>query len=212
MSMHDLAGPYALDELDSQERARFEMHLDECEACRTEVEAFEMGLIAFAESVAERPPASLKRQVMRQVRGEPERKPFWSRFVVWAPVAAAAVAIIALATVALLKIDDITADDIAAAPDARVIQMAPDLEIVVSASHDAGFIRGSGLAIPTADLYYEMWLIDPDGEVESVGVWEPGEVVVFEGDLDSVVAFAITEEPVGGEPGPEGPVVAQAEL
>ena len=212
MTMHDLAGAYALDALDDRERARFELHLDECEACRTEVAGLEAGLIAFAESVAERPPARIKREVMRQVRGEPERRPVWARWGLLVPVAAAALAIVALATLSLRRVDTITADDIAAAPDARTIQMAADLEIVVSESEGAGFIRGSGLAAPPENLFYEMWLIDPDGEVESVGPWEPGEVVVFEGDLDGVVAFAITEEPVGGDPEPEGPVVAQAEL
>jgi anti-sigma-K factor RskA len=65
--LHDLAGAYALDALDDVERARFERHLESCQACAAEVRGFAAIATAMATAVAAEPPAGLKPRVLAGV-------------------------------------------------------------------------------------------------------------------------------------------------
>src|SRR5439155_1333857 len=55
----ELAGPYALDALEAEQRAPFEAHLAECATCRADVQAFRevAGALAHAAPAATPPPA-----------------------------------------------------------------------------------------------------------------------------------------------------------
>jgi anti-sigma-K factor RskA len=57
---HTLAGAYAMDALDGQDRARFERHLEGCEECTREVAGLHEATARLAGAAAARPPGALK--------------------------------------------------------------------------------------------------------------------------------------------------------
>src|SRR5690242_20610683 len=65
--VHTLAGAYALDAIDDLERARFDRHLAECEACAREVAELRAAAGRLADLTELTPPARLKDAVMAQV-------------------------------------------------------------------------------------------------------------------------------------------------
>ncbi|WP_134740427.1 anti-sigma factor [Nocardioides sp. 503] len=62
--IHALSGAYAVDALDDIERAQFERHLAECEACRAEVRSLREATAMLAEAVQQEPPAGLRERVL----------------------------------------------------------------------------------------------------------------------------------------------------
>jgi anti-sigma-K factor RskA len=66
--LHSLAGPYALDALDSgAEQDRFERHLNRCNSCTSEVRGFRETATRLGMAVARRPPPELRARVMAAV-------------------------------------------------------------------------------------------------------------------------------------------------
>jgi anti-sigma-K factor RskA len=64
---HTLAGAYAMDAVDDEDRARFEQHLGRCESCRQEVRGLREATAALAAATAVEPPAALKDAVLLAV-------------------------------------------------------------------------------------------------------------------------------------------------
>jgi anti-sigma-K factor RskA len=62
--LHALAGAYALNALDGDERDRFERHLKGCRACADEVRGFTATVTAMGLAAASEPPADLKHRVL----------------------------------------------------------------------------------------------------------------------------------------------------
>jgi anti-sigma-K factor RskA len=62
--LHALAGAYALNALDGDERDRFERHLRGCRACESEVRGFAATAAALAVATAAEPPPELKQRVL----------------------------------------------------------------------------------------------------------------------------------------------------
>jgi anti-sigma-K factor RskA len=61
---HTLAGAYAMDALDGQDRARFERHLERCEECTREVAGLHEATARLAGAAAVRPPDALKEPLL----------------------------------------------------------------------------------------------------------------------------------------------------
>jgi anti-sigma-K factor RskA len=61
---HTLAGAYAMDAVDIQDRARFGQHLAGCESCRQEVRGLREAAAALAAATAVEPPAPLRDAVL----------------------------------------------------------------------------------------------------------------------------------------------------
>lgn len=66
--LHTLTGAYALNALSGPERAEFEEHLGQCEACRVEVDELRETAATLAEDVAVTPPASLRSSVLAEIQ------------------------------------------------------------------------------------------------------------------------------------------------
>ncbi|MDP3891262.1 anti-sigma factor [Nocardioides sp.] len=66
--IHALSGAYAVDALGEAERAHFEAHLDECPACRAEVDSLREAAALLADTTATEPPAHLRAQVLAGIR------------------------------------------------------------------------------------------------------------------------------------------------
>ncbi len=65
----ELAAPYALGALASDERERFEAHLAECAACRSEVQALREVAVLLADAApAATPPSGLRDRILREAR------------------------------------------------------------------------------------------------------------------------------------------------
>jgi anti-sigma-K factor RskA len=62
--LHALAGAYALNALDGDERDRFERHLRGCRACKSELRGFAATATALAMATAAEPPPELKQRVL----------------------------------------------------------------------------------------------------------------------------------------------------
>lgn len=66
--LHSLAGPYALDALDSgTEQDRFERHLNRCHSCTSEVRGFRETATRLGLAAARQPPPQLRARVMAAV-------------------------------------------------------------------------------------------------------------------------------------------------
>jgi len=66
--LHSLAGPYALDALDSgAEQDRFERHLNRCQDCTSEVRGFRETATRLGIAAAQQPPPQMRDRVMAEV-------------------------------------------------------------------------------------------------------------------------------------------------
>jgi anti-sigma-K factor RskA len=63
---HTLAGAYAMDALDGQDRARFERHVERCEECTREVAGLHEATARLAGAAAVRPPDALKELLLAE--------------------------------------------------------------------------------------------------------------------------------------------------
>ncbi|EWT01357.1 anti-sigma K factor RskA [Intrasporangium oryzae NRRL B-24470] len=66
--IHALSGAYAVDALDDVERARFERHLANCEACRAEVDSLAAAGAELSAMTVTPPPPSLRDAVLRDIK------------------------------------------------------------------------------------------------------------------------------------------------
>lgn len=133
--IHALAGAYVLDAVDDLERAAFARHLDECAACRTEVDELRETASRLADGTFSVPPPRLRADVMaavgrtRQIPAGsaplPQRDPGvvvsrWRRFAAGAAAASILAVGAGVATYAIQGERVERADRIAAAAQAEV--------------------------------------------------------------------------------------------
>src|SRR3989442_7813345 len=100
--VHDLSAGYALDVLDAAERRLFEAHLEGCERCRDEVDAFRTAAaaLAFADP-APAPPPELRGRIVDAARAQrPNVVPLRPRSTLALPVASSLAAVASVAAVA----------------------------------------------------------------------------------------------------------------
>ncbi|MET8576029.1 anti-sigma factor [Streptomyces sp. NPDC005012] len=199
---HALTGAYAVHALDTEERAAFERHLAECDACRQEVAEFRAtaGRLALATTV--RVPPAMREQVMRRIRtvrqvppgaARPERprrdRPRVRGTARWALAAAAAAAVFAGTAVwqyerardaryeaaqAQRYVEDLAG--VLTAPDARSRSAkvaGGAATLVVSAGRDRAVFVASEMPAPPPGKVYQLWFAEGDG-MRSAGLMEPG--------------------------------------
>jgi anti-sigma-K factor RskA len=77
--IHALSGAYAVDALDDIERAQFERHLAECEACRAEVMSLQEAASLLAETTTVQPSAELRERVLTGISTVRPLPPFVER-------------------------------------------------------------------------------------------------------------------------------------
>jgi anti-sigma-K factor RskA len=96
---------YALDALDAGERLAIEKHLEECSACRAEMERLrdDVALLAFSAS-GPTPPPRCRERLLDAIRNEPRHAPArprtrsgWLNALAWAAAAVAMIVVIWLA-------------------------------------------------------------------------------------------------------------------
>lgn len=222
--VHSLAGAYALDALPEDERASFRAHLEECDACRSEVDEFAATSARLGLGVAETPPAGMREDVMARVAQTRQWSPLAPageaapgaprhrrRSAGW--LAAAALVLVALAGgvgVGYWVAGESTQQQIAAvvgADDARTeqaqLQGGGTLTLISSAERDKAVVMADSLPELSPEQVYQLWIIDE--EIRSADAFfdgsGAGQVHVLEG-LESNAQIAITREPQGGSEQP----------
>jgi anti-sigma factor RsiW len=227
--IHALSGAYAVDALDDLERARFERHLAECDACTAEVASLREASALFAETTPLAPPADLRNRVLADIAtvrplppvvpeatGDARRRP---RLLTRLVAAAAVVAAVgAGASVWHPWTDDTTQrqpsaiDRVLTADDARSftrnLEDGSSATVVVSRSLHQAVVVPTGMKDPAPGTVYELWLQRGQEMVPAGFMTSTDHPVLFEGDAGSAVGAGITVEPEGGSPEPTFPAVA----
>ena len=226
--LHALAGAYALDALDDDERARFEAHLKSCDRCRIEVAEFRSVAHALAEQQQVEPPASLKAAVLAQVSETRQDAPSVvslsrSRFGRAQSVlaVAAAVALLVVGAVVFSRPDTDPTTEVVSAPDAVVATLdttgdgqSGTVQIVWSDDQNQVAVIASDLVDPGEGMAYALWFLLEDG-VAPAGLFSPDDgAVTAVLDVDDVdtTGWGITIEPETGSEQPTTPVLFAGNL
>jgi anti-sigma-K factor RskA len=189
--IHALGGAYALDAVDDLERAAFDRHLAECDACTVEVAEYRETATRLAEGAWSVPPPRMREQVLARAAATPQLPPNGHRRGVASPVArwrrlaaaAAAVGVLGIGAAATTyavqeqRLDDQRTAVVLAQQRADRVQAvlaAPDAElrageltgggrvtVVVSDTQDAGVVVLADAPPPGPDRAYQLWLVPP---------------------------------------------------
>lgn len=223
-----LAGAYALDALDDDERAVFEEHLTTCERCADEVAGLRLAAAELSHTTETAPPAQLRGQVLSaisQVRPLPPvldnvialRRARTSRSV-WQFVAAAC-ALVAIAVSGWGYSQHRTADRTASAQASmQQLLRAPDLHVRTTALHQGTgtvlystgehrvLLIGQGMPTLAAGKTYQLWMLPASGPAVSAATFRTdhdGNVQLpVTGDPSGFAQMAISVEPAGGSARP----------
>lgn len=224
--VHALSGAYAVNALDAAERERFERHLDDCAACRSEVAELSATAAAIAESVAVEPPAGLRASVLEGIDAvrplpplvasppaEP-RRGLLARIPKMQLALAAAFLGIAVAGLALAspwqdqRPDVVTASDVLEAHDAtRRTESLPGgatVTVTLAPSLDKAVITTDDLDPAPDGKVYELWLQKPGGGLDPAGFLPDAKdaTVLVDGQAAEATAVGVTVEPDGGSAKP----------
>ena len=236
--IHALAGAYAVDAVDDLERAAFDRHLEECEACATDVGEYRETATRLAEGTWAVPPPRMRQEVLTRAAATPQVPAAGPRRAAPSPVtrwrriavAAAAVGVLGLGAAAtsyaqLQQRLDVERIAMANAQQRREVMTAPDaalragdltgggrVTVVVSDIEDNGVVILNDAPSPGPDRAYQFWLVPDDGGTPvSVGLLradQTGAIELIQG-VRAGRFFAISVEPSGGSPQPStDPVVA----
>ena len=207
----DWDGAYVVGALSPAERAEFERHLVDCEACRaavadlaplpgllTRVDADEAeALLAVPEVAAEPPPPGLEHRLLEAAARERTARPsFWRRTSTRAGLGVAAAAAVAAAVVVPLSLTG-GSDEPPAAP--VQVALRPAGEVPLTA--DVALVpTGWGTRVDMTCWYakepyaavhsYALYVVDPDGRPSLVARWHasPGQTARTSGSTDLAVA------------------------
>ena len=226
--VHALTGAYVLDALNADERSGFEVHLDGCHACTTDVAELTEAVARLGTAAAQPVPAWLRSSVLAEVaqtRQLPPRvieiRPRRRRVLLAA--AAAVMAAVAGAGIAVDQHHEVVATrqanadlmTVLAQPDARTThgQVAGGGEATVVASRraDAAVVVLRGLPDLPAGRTYELWLMDARRKARPAGLMSADQTRLVLGLGDSV-RVGLTVEAAGGAVRPTPPVIAALDV
>ncbi|MGH3493765.1 MAG: anti-sigma factor [Sciscionella sp.] len=234
-----LAGAYALDALDEQERAAFEAHLATCADCAAEVRSLRAAAAELSRTSTTTAPEELRGNVLAAIENIRPLPPSVGNVVsfrahaarrwLWQAVAAACVLLAATAgawgyqqhhdanrsharTAAITSVLD--SRDAASVAGAVATGHA---RIIYSKAEHRLVLIGQDIPEPARDRTYQLWMIDAAGHASSGGVFTPnssGHVLVLaSGNLADVARMGISIEPAGGSRQPTpGAIIAEMPL
>ncbi len=235
---HTLAAAYALDALDSLDRARFERHLSRCPACTDDARGLAEATAQLAATTAAPPPAGLRDRVLaeaaatRQVQPEPgPARPGrdtwpgrrWGMAIACGALAVAlAIAGVVVGTRHQLSQDQTRAGAIASvlnAPDATMLTAdattTGTATVIMSHRKRALVFTAARLPALPASQRYELWLVNTSGPRPAGMLPVPhqgmtGPVIVT--GLRSGDKVGVTAEPAAGTRRPTTPVILVVDL
>ena len=208
-------GPYVLGELTDAEERELERHLEDCHACRDDLDDLRHahGILRAA---ASGPPPELKDWVLARARNEPRHRTS-ARWKVWLS-AAAALLVVAVLGFGILRTVYDSSDSLALAATSAAPQAGGELRGERIGDNLKIELEAWGLPEPRGGEYYEMWYAKKGGGRISCGtftVLPGGSTTVSMSAPASAVAYPeieITLEPGDGDPGSSGKVVLKGSL
>lgn len=238
--IHTLTGAYALNALSDDERAAFEDHLAQCEACRGEVAELRETAARLGSAVAAPAPPGLKATVLEQVQrtrqlppqgGQviPLRRRSWPTRLTAAAAAAAVIAAVLLGAQVInlnrdldeanqqlsqLSSTQAAVTDVLTAPDARVVaSVRGETAAAVVISRETGKLAFVPRRMPAPEpgRTYQLWLITPHS-VHSAGLLGEATQPVVADTVANTRQVGVTIEPAGGSPQPTTDPVLQLAL
>jgi len=219
----ELAEPYALGALAPDERERFETHLAECAACRSEVQALREVAVLLADAApAATPPSRLRDRILREARQVRPISHGRAPIVPWLAVAASLVLAVGLGYMYVRERGTLQRVNAALAERDSLIATVFSPDVVTAALTATGKPPSARLywnpsrhrivmavfQLPPASTgrTYQLWAI-AQGKPVSLGVFN----TAADGRLTAAMAVppdltfelaAVTEEPAGGSPAP----------
>jgi anti-sigma-K factor RskA len=243
--LRDLLPGYALGALDLDELRAVEDHLTTCVSCQQTLAQYREisgGMLMATPPVA--PPTRLRQGLQQRLAaGRAPRAPAqpvrrnWGQIGQWA-LGLAAVALIALNVLTYLQLRALqeqqttlaqqlnvsqTALALISQPGSRAVQVKGETggggSFIVGQTPTTGVLFAQGLAELEPSQTYQIWLIDPEGNPVSVGLFrlEPGQsyvtiLILSERPITDFAGLGVTIEPFGGVPSPTGPLVLSSDL
>lgn len=227
------AGAFALHALDDEEARSFAAHLQDCAACRREVEQLQMVVDTLPVTAPQfAPPPQLRDRIMREVRAEaqllqatgpeldrveerPRREaPSWWHRISLRPGIAVALSCVLIAlgigTGVLLQGDDGPATRTL---PAQVASTGARAELHVTGDHAA--LQVEGMPSPIEGNVYQVWFVKDDGKPIPThtlfNVRDDGHAnVQIDEPITGVKKILVTAEPSGGSVTPSGAPVISA--
>jgi anti-sigma-K factor RskA len=227
---------YALGALDADEAAALEAHLQTCDSCPAELAAYSAISDALLTAVPpQRPPAALRQRLQARLPGaslssrQKTRRlwPSWS-FGQFA-LGMAIVLLVALNVFSLLQIQALQRQQAQFARQIQTGQAAfamlayPDTKsipisgsnvagtLLLDQEHNAAVLIAWNLPPIAENQTYQIWLIDPNGQRTSAGLFrqEPGQPFASQSifstqTISNFTGIGVTVEPAGGSSQPTG--------
>lgn len=223
---------YAIDALDVDEIAALESHLQTCESCRTELAEYRaIGNSLLTALPPKQPPAALRKRLQSQLPSaqKKSRPRFAWPFGQWA-VGAALVLLVFFNLFSFLQMREIQREQATLLQQLKTNQFA--LSMLAYPSTQAFPIAGENLSgsvlldrerntvalvmwhLPELgdEQTYQAWLIEPDGDRVSAGIFRPQNTTAYttqpiyaKQDLSNFTGVGVTIEPAGGSDQPTGP-------
>jgi anti-sigma-K factor RskA len=225
--LHSLLAPYALDALDTEERVRFEAHLEDCTTCQAELAGFQATAARLGEAVGQSPPAGQRARLLAEIKSVPQERPVVTalaqrrglRRTLPRLAVAAAFVIGAVGVGGYVVERDRAADEhdrniaisrVLSAEDAQSVAKSfptgGNVRMVMSPSKNTAVIFANQLPDPGAGKVYQVWLIDDSGPVDQ-GTFKRSGDMIMKG-ITEANSVAVTVEPEGGSKKPTTTPVA----
>jgi anti-sigma-K factor RskA len=230
MSEHsnELAGAYALDALDDDERTLFEEHLGSCEQCTDEVAGLRLAAAELSRTTEVAPPPQLRVDVLAAISQVRPLPPVVDNVValhraraarsVWQLVAAAC-ALVAIAvsgwgysqhrTATRISSAQSTVQSLLHARDLRVSTTALRQgtgTLMYSTSEHRVMLIGQGMPALGSGKTYQLWMLPASGRAIAAATFRTdpsgGVELPVTGDLTGISRMAISVEPAGGSSQP----------
>lgn len=227
VDLHSMIAPYALNALDSQERARFDIHLQQCAHCRVELAGFHATAARLGDVSSQAPPAELRDRLMTAVASALQERPAVvaltqsSRIRRTLPrLAMAAAFLVGTVGVGGFVVERGQAGDeravtmaitsVLAAPDAdtksKSFKEGGNVRLITSASRDSAVIFANDMPGLEDGKVYQVWMIKGSSPT-SQGTFKTRGTTIMKG-LTDVDRVAITIEPSGGSKQPTSAPIA----
>lgn len=240
--IHALTGAYALNAIPELERAAFERHLSECDACAQEVAELQATAARLGEAVAEAPRPELKAAVMARIgeirqlppiggdgaQAPSARRVPWSTRILGMAAAVLLVISVAMGVTLYRTQNDLTdsraqtaaMSEILSAGDAKMISgSAGELSGTVVYSRERGEVLLLANGVPAAPegKDFQVWLMGGATPFHSVGLISAGSdgraaILDDTGEVASATNIGITVEPDGGSDKPSTQPIMQMDL
>ena len=230
----DAAGAYLLHAMPDDERAGYEAHLEQCAACRAEVEHLRVAADALPASPIQLvPPPELKDRIMAVVNSEAEllraagpdadvpardrreRRGFWQRWSLRPGLALAGVT--AALVLGVVGGQALLTEEIRTQPT-EVAVTGASAELRIPEGDDNATLVAHRLPHPGEGRVYQVWLqrkgSDTAEPTDALFTVRPGGEATVEvpGSLDDVAAVMVTSEPDGGSDAPTRKPIIVASL